>query len=78
MGELCNFHIKYVCKKDDKYELIELDDTQRDTFEPCGSKIEGRKVKPPKTPENPAQKNDCEMSIAEPQSLTNQKFLMGV
>lgn len=68
-----------MCNKDDKFELIELDETQRDKFEPCGSKIEGRKVKPPKTPDNPTQKNDCENKIAEPQlPEANQKFLKGV
>lgn len=73
-GELCKFHIKYTCEKDGKYSLIEVDETQRDTFDRCGAKMDSRKNMNPATAENPTRKSNCEIKIAEPKKI-DQKFL---
>jgi len=57
--------------------LEEVQETSRDKYEPYGDKIDGRKVKPPKTANNPTQKNDCLTTIAEPKVM-NQTFLKGI
>lgn len=74
VGELCQFHVVYVCDKGGKLEMMEAEETQRDKFELCGKKIDGRLSAKPITGLNPKGKNDCEISVAEP-TVVDQKFL---
>jgi len=74
-GTLCKFHIKYACMKDSKLKLIEVDETQKDKLDLCGSKIDSRKSINPPTMNNPNRKSNCELKVIEPKNLDDEAFL---
>jgi len=61
--------------KDGKFQLIEVDETQKDKIDKCGSKIDSRKSPNPPTDDNPKRKSNCDLQVIEPKNMNDDKFL---
>lgn len=65
-----------MCDDAGKLDLREIDETRRETFVPCGEKIDGRKATPPKTENNKTQKTVCQLVLVESKApILDQAFL---
>jgi len=56
---------------------MEAQETRRDTFVLCGEKIDARNSKQPKSDKNVNGKSDCQKTVAEPKTVT-EEFLKSI